>query len=102
MLPTTYTVLVMFICFIRSEATGFKSHHAIKINENPKFSCHKIANIKSKNICLGTCRIKMNRIVMISHDRSTKACMCCNDITGSDLIGPNWKSYVSRKRKYII
>lgn len=101
MLPTTYAVLVMVICFIRSEATGFKSHHAIKINENPKSSCHKIANIKSKSICLGTCRIKMNRIVMISHDRSTKTCMCCNGITGSDLIGPNWKSYVSRKCKYI-
>lgn len=46
MLPTTYAVLVMVICFIRSEANGFKSHHAIKINENPKSSCLKIAKGK--------------------------------------------------------
>ncbi|XP_052693547.1 uncharacterized protein LOC128171798 [Crassostrea angulata] len=31
---------------------------------------------------------------MINHDESTHTCMCCNDTTGSDIPGPNWKSYV--------
>lgn len=103
MLRTTYAVLVLVGYIIRCEATGLISHYAIKINENPKSSCHKIANIKSNSICLGTCRIKMDRIVMISHDESTKTCMCCNDINGNVLTGPNWKSYmyVPRKGKYI-
>lgn len=101
MLLMIYIVLVMFICFICSEVIGFKSYYVIKINENLKFLCYKIVNIKSENICLGICRIKMNRIVMISYDRFIKMCICCNDIIGSDLIGLNWKFYVLCKCKYI-
>nr|XP_019924464.2 uncharacterized protein LOC109619238 [Crassostrea gigas] len=31
---------------------------------------------------------------MISHDISAKICMCCNDITGSDISGSNWKTFI--------
>lgn len=100
MLPTTCVVLFLVVYIIRSETTGFNSFYAIKKNVYPKSSCHKIANVKSKSQCLGTCKIKMDMIVMISHDESTKTCMCCSDITGSDIAGPNWKSYVPRTCKY--
>lgn len=104
MLPTIFVVLFLVVHIIRSEVTGFNNFYAIKKNVYPKSSCHTIANVKSKSQCLGTCRIKMDRIVMISHDESTKFCMCCNDITGNDIMiaGQNWKSYAPRTCKYFV
>lgn len=100
MLPMIYVALFLVVHIIRNEAAGFNSYFAIQINEYPKSSCHEISNIKSKFRCLGTCSIKMDMMVMISHDESTEACMCCSDITGRDISGPNWKSYVPRTGKY--
>lgn len=55
MLPrTTYVDLFLVVYIIRSEATCFDNYIVNKTNENPKSSCHKISNIKSKNRCLGT------------------------------------------------
>lgn len=88
MLPMIYVALFLVVHIIRNEAAGFNSYFAIQINEYPKSSCHEISNIKSKFRCLGTCSIIMDMIVMISHDESTEACMCCSDITGSDMTGP--------------
>lgn len=95
------TKIYLFIFFVsnamRSESTVFKSQYVIKTTRYPKTSCHRIANIRSKSQCLGTCATTMDMLVMISHDEYTKTCMCCNDILGSDIIGPNWRSYVPRK-----
>lgn len=101
MLPMIYVALFLVVHIIRSEAAGFNSYLAIEINEYPKSSCHELSNIKSKFRCLGTCSIIIDMIVMISHDESTEACMCCSDITGRDITGPNWKSYVPRTGKYL-
>ncbi|XP_052692703.1 uncharacterized protein LOC128170978 [Crassostrea angulata] len=79
-----------------SGSTVFKSYYGIKTNEYPKSSCHRIDYIRSKGQCLGACVTTTDKIVMISHDESTKTCMCCNDITGSDITDPTWKSYVPR------
>lgn len=87
MLSTTYVALFLVVHIIRSEATGFRSFYAINTNDCSKSSGHKISNIKSKSRCLGTCRNKMEKILMIRHDESTKTCICCNDNTGSDIVG---------------
>lgn len=102
MLPTTCVALFLVVHIIPIDATVFNSIFAIQTNDYPKSSCHKISNITSTSTCLGTCVITVDRIVMISHDKSTNTCMCCNDITGSDITGPNWKSYVPSTCKYFI
>lgn len=95
------TKIYLFIFFVsnamRSESTVFKSQYVIKTIRYPKTSCHRIANIRRTSQCLGTCATTMDMLVMISHDKYTKTCMCCNDILGSDIIGPNWRSYVPCK-----
>lgn len=102
MLLTTYAALFLVVHIIRNEATVFNNAFAIQTYYHPKSSCHQISKIKSKSSCLGTCIISVDRNVMISHDESTSTCMCCNDITGSDITGPNWISYVPRRCKYLI
>lgn len=97
MLPNTYLFIFLALNAMRSGSAVFKSNYGIKTNEYPKSSCHIIDNIRSKNQCLGTCVITVDKIIMISHDEPTNTCMCCSDITGSDITGPNWKSYVPRK-----
>lgn len=102
MLLTTYAALFFVVHIIRNESTVFINVFAIQTYYYPKSACHRIDNIRSKGQCLGTCIISVDRNVMISHDESTSTCMCCNDTTGSDIIGSNWKSYVPRRCKYLI
>lgn len=92
----TYAALFLFVHIIRSAETGFNSNYAIETNDYPKSSCHELSSVKSMIRCLATCVATMDEIVMISHDDSTSTCMCCNDVTGSDITGSNWKSYVPR------
>lgn len=87
---------------MRSGLTVFNSYYGIQTSEYPKRTCHKIDNIRSKGQCLGTCLTTMDRIVMTSHHASIKTCLCCSDITGSDIKGPHWKSYVPRTCKYLL
>nr|XP_034319372.1 uncharacterized protein LOC117687235 [Crassostrea gigas] len=94
MLLTTFVALCLVVHIIHNEATVFNDVFAVKTNDYPKSTCHTISNIKSTSTCLGTCIISVDRNVMISHDESTSTCMCCNDTTGSDITGSNWKSYV--------
>lgn len=101
MLPMTYVTSLLVVNIICNEAPEFNNYFAIQINEYPKSSCHEISSIERKFRCLGTCLNTMDMLVMISHDESTKTCMCCSDITGSDITGPNWKSYVPHTCKYL-
>lgn len=83
-------MICLVVSIIGIEATRIMTFNGIKT----KASCIKILNIISKSKCLGHCVITVNMIVMISHDEATNTCICCNDTTGSDTTGPNWKSYV--------
>lgn len=97
MLLTTSVAVFLVVHIIRNEATVFNDVLAVQSNDYPKSSCHKISNIISTTKCLITCLISVDKIVMISHDESTNTCMCCSDISGSDITRPNWKSYVPCK-----
>lgn len=100
MLPTTSLVICLVVYIIGIEATRMKTFFGIKTKEYPKSSCKKIQHEISESECLRHCIDTTNTIVMISHDDSTNTCMCCSDITGDDITGPNWKSYVRRTGKY--
>lgn len=97
MLLTTSVAVFLVVHIIHNEATVFNDVLAVQSNDYPKSSCHEISNIKRTTKCLTTCVISVDKIVMISHDESTNTCMCCSDISGSDIINPNWKSYVPCK-----
>lgn len=90
MFPATYAIFLIITILYNKTASCFDSFYGVK------------TNIESAGRCLGTCGITINRTVMISHDETTKTCMCCSDITGSDIAGPNWKSFVPRTCKYLI
>lgn len=92
MLRRAYSVFLIINIFNNKSASCFDSFYAVRTNDYPKSSCHKIANIETAGECLLTCKISVDAIVMISHDISAKICMCCNDITGSDISGSNWKN----------
>lgn len=97
MLQATYIVLAVIYIFYNNTVSAFESFYGVSTDAYPKSSCQAKANIESRGRCLGICGISMDRIAMISHDKSTKICMCCNNFTGSDIIGSNWKTYVPRK-----
>lgn len=99
-LPKACLFIFLVVNAIHSGSAVFKSKYGIKTIEYPKESCQRIDNVRGKGQCLGACVITVDKIVMISHDESTKTCMCCNDISGSDIVGPNWKSYALRTCKY--
>lgn len=96
MLRRAYSVFLIINIFNNNSASCFDSFYAVRTNDYPKSSCHKIANIETAGECLLTCKISVDAIVMISHDISAKICMCCNDITGSDISGSNWKTFIER------
>lgn len=96
MLRRAYSVFFIINIFNNKSASCFDSFYAVRTNDYPKSSCHKIANIETAGECLLTCKISVDAIVMISHDISAKICMCCNDITGSDISGSNWKTFIER------
>lgn len=102
MFQGTYIVFLIITILYNKMVSCFGSFYGVRTNENPKISCRIIANIETDVRCLGTCGITMKTIDMISHDLSTKTCMCCSDLTGSDITGPNLKSYVPRTCKYLI
>lgn len=92
MLPMTYITALLVVNIICNEAPEFNNYFAIQINDYPKSSGHKISSKERKFRSLRTCLNTMDMLVMISHDESTKTCLCCSDITGSDITGLNWKS----------
>lgn len=95
MFANSFIVIFLVLNAVRNEASSLKGYYGIKTNEHPKSSCHETPNIISTS--LATCGMIMDEIIMISHDESTKSCLCCNDITGKDIIGSNWKTFVPRK-----
>lgn len=95
MFANSFIVIFLVLNAMRNEASSLKGFYGIKTNEHPKSSCHEIPNIISTS--LATCGMIMDEIIMFSHDESTKSCLCCNDITGKNIIGSNLKTYVPRK-----
>lgn len=94
MFQATYVAFLIINILYNKTTSCLDSLYALRTNENPKTSCHKFANIETAGRCLGTCGITKDIIVMISHDKTTKTCMCCSDLTGSDITGLNWKSFI--------
>lgn len=96
MLQKTPYVVFLILNIKCVKPTGIESFHGVRTGGYPKSSCRKIDNVISTGRCLAKCGILMDEIIMVSLDKSTRICMCCNDITGGDIIGSNWKTFVPR------
>lgn len=97
MLQRTYVIFLIIYILYNKTTSCFESFYGVRTNEYPKTSCQEIENIKTALRCLGRCGSTIDNIVMISHNESTNTYMCCNDVTGSDIIGANWNSFVLGK-----
>lgn len=98
MFKISYSVVVLAIIILCKE-TYLKMFYGERTNDYPKSSCLDIGKFQSTGRCLAVCGTTLEMLIMISHNMETHTCMCCDDITGSDIIGSNWKTYIPRKWK---
>lgn len=99
MFKSSYSVVVLAIIILCSKETYLKMFYGERTNDYPKSSCLDIGKFQSTGRCLAVCGTTLEMLIMISHNMETHTCMCCDDITGSDIIGSNWKTYIPRKWK---
>ena len=83
--------------FLYSEAIFFQNNFAIKTDTPPKESCQKIFNVQNKGKCMLTCLAALDVHYMFSYNEDQEACMCCKDLSGSDVIDPGWETFVPRE-----
>eukprot|EP00105_Crassostrea_gigas_P040753 XP_019924901.1 PREDICTED: uncharacterized protein LOC109619399 [Crassostrea gigas] len=93
MFKISYSVVVLAIIILCKE-TYLKMFYGERTNDYPKSSCLDIGKFQSTGRCLAVCGTTLEMLIMISHNMETHTCMCCDDITGSDIIGSNWKTYI--------
>lgn len=99
MLQISYSVIVLATIILCSKEAYLKMFYGERTNDYPKSSCLDIGKSHSTGRCLAVCGTSLEMLIMISHNMETHTCMCCDDITGSDIIGSNWKTYIPRKCK---
>ena len=63
----------------------------------PKTSCLSITKVETIGQCFMRClkAFEFNR--MFSYSKDQRVCMCCVDLSGNDVIGYDWMTYVPRK-----
>lgn len=94
-----WTCLVFLIVNILLNKTinGFQSFYAGRLDEYPKTSCLKIPNIERAGRCRGHAEPKRTESSWSAMKNLRKP-----DITGADINGPKWKSYVPYTCKHFI
>ena len=83
--------------FLSGEAIFSQNNFGLKTDTPPKDSCQKIFNIRNKGKCMMSCLAALEVHYMFSYNEDQEACMCCKDLSGSDVIGPGWETFVPRK-----
>lgn len=78
-----------------SDSTQWVSLHGERTATYPKATCseipYEVLNAASCfQRCLGTLRIHY----MFSYNKYQRTCLCCEDLTGIDLVSPLWTSFV--------
>lgn len=87
-----------------SDSTQWVSLYGEKTTTYPKSTGFEIPSVLNAascfQRCLGTFRIHF----MFSYNKHQPTCMCCQDLTGVDLVSPRWRSFVPGElhgKKYI-
>ena len=75
----------------------FQHNFGMKTDISPKDSCQKIFNIQKKGKCMMSCLAALDVHYMFSYNEDQETCMCCKDLSGSDVISPEWETFVPRE-----
>ncbi|XP_022311379.2 uncharacterized protein LOC111116676 [Crassostrea virginica] len=81
----------------------FQSNYGIKTGKFPKDSCHEIVKIENKGKCMLSCLAALDVHYMFSYNEEQEACLCCKDLSGSDVISIGWETFIPRlcKEEYV-
>ena len=88
----TFSFLISYSGAIKPESV-----HAIKTERNPRTSCIQIFNIPSKGFCFLSCLNKLEVHYMFSYNQEQQSCMCCQDLSGSEITDKGWDTYEPRE-----
>lgn len=68
-----------------------------KSDLSPKTSCLTINNVETTGQCFMRCLNAFEFHRMLSYNGDHKICICCVNISGSDVIEYQWMTYIPRK-----
>ena len=88
-------LLSYFIFYVETMKT--QSNYALKTARYPRRSCLQIVNIPSKRVCFIRCLNTLDVHYMFSYNQILQYCMCCQDLSGSDITDNDWETYEPRK-----
>ena len=94
--------MLFFHLLLCGDSIHFQSNFGIKTGKFPKDSCHEIFNIENKGKCMLSCLAPLDVHYMFSYNEDQEACLCCKDLSGSDVISPGWETFVPREFIFFI
>ena len=89
-----HVVSNVFMC---CEMLQTESIYGERYDLYPKTSCLTINHIETTGSCFIRCINALDRYQMFSYRKDYKVCMCCADLSGSDVTGFNWQTYIPRE-----
>ena len=96
-----HEIMLFFHLLLCGDSILFQSNFGIKTGKFPKDSCHEIFNIENKGKCMLSCLAALDVHYMFSYNEEQEACLCCKDLSGSDVISPGWETFIPREFNYI-
>ena len=85
------------IYLYNSKAADIDIHQAIRTVMYPKESCQKILNVQSTRLCFIGCLHSMDVHYLFSYNEEQKKCLCCKELSGSNITNPGWKTFSPRE-----
>lgn len=78
-----------------SDSTQWVNLYGEKTATYPKSTCSEIPyNVLSAASCFQRCLGTLRIHYMFSYSKHQHTCMCCADLSGDDLVSPQWISFV--------
>lgn len=85
------------IYLFNNKAADIDIHQAIRTVKYPKESCQQILNVQSTRLCFIGCLHSMDVHYLFSYNEEQKMCLCCKELSGSDIKIPGWKTFAPRE-----
>lgn len=83
------------IYLLISDSTQWVNLYGEKTATYPKSTCSEIPyNVLSAASCFQKCLGTLRIHYMFSYSNDQHTCMCCADLSGDDLVSPQWISFV--------
>lgn len=83
------------IYLLINDSTQWVNLYGEKTSTYPKSTCSEIPyNVLSAASCFQKCLGTLRIHYMFSYSNDQQTCMCCADLSGDDLVSPQWNSFV--------